>query len=446
MSNYKFYPKQFRNAKIPIEKNRCFVLMPFQNGLEFCYGSLKKALQDSGFVCNRADELIGKSAIMTNVINEIIKSHFIIVDLTGQNPNVFYELGIAHSFKDAQNIILIAQSIDDVPFDVRHLRVIIYSPDNLMYLTASVLQTLEEFKRHYGFYEALQRRGLIRVIEENLDEFIGYFQSKMEANIEVLSSVFDGESRNLDEEEVEALIKSVEGVIHQAASERYTEYVAGITRILCFLLESTASYPAAQSAVRNFLYNNTLLSSLPDSDLVSLQTDLAISLADRQVCFSLCMNWIIEYLGRSKSASIDLNRYKIESFLMTTPNDDVNELVIASLFHNNNYIREHIADIVGEKRIINGMSALLAQLEAEENIYTTASLISALGKLKQPEAAENIVNWFKRNESSILSQKNFFLIRHIHRALARLNNPNVKHCIVDIQSKYRDHLIHSFVI
>ena len=55
----------------------------------------------------------------------ICKSSVVVCDLTGKNANVFYEAGIAHSL--GKDVILITQSADDVPFDLRHLRYIPYS-------------------------------------------------------------------------------------------------------------------------------------------------------------------------------------------------------------------------------------------------------------------------------------------------------------------------------
>lgn len=52
------------------------------------------------------------------------KAKLLLADLTGKNPNVFYELGLAHAAK--QPVIFAAAQVEDVPFDLRHLRVIIY--------------------------------------------------------------------------------------------------------------------------------------------------------------------------------------------------------------------------------------------------------------------------------------------------------------------------------
>ena len=109
MSDYIIYPKQFRFAKIHIEKNRCFILMPFKKEFDYVYGVIKKELNDNGFICNRADEISGSKPILNKILTEILRSQYIIADLSGYNPNVFYELGVAHVFKDANNILIIKQ-------------------------------------------------------------------------------------------------------------------------------------------------------------------------------------------------------------------------------------------------------------------------------------------------------------------------------------------------
>ena len=61
---------------------------------------------------------------MGDVWTAICRSRIIIADCTGRNPNVFYEIGIAHTV--GKPVILIAQNSKDVPFDLRHIRYIPY--------------------------------------------------------------------------------------------------------------------------------------------------------------------------------------------------------------------------------------------------------------------------------------------------------------------------------
>jgi hypothetical protein len=63
-------------------------------------------------------------SIMEEIWILLNQSHFLIADVTGKNPNVFYELGIAHTI--GKYAIIISQSKEDVPFDVGHLIYIYY--------------------------------------------------------------------------------------------------------------------------------------------------------------------------------------------------------------------------------------------------------------------------------------------------------------------------------
>jgi hypothetical protein len=61
---------------------------------------------------------------MQDVVSLIDRSRVVICDCTGRNPNVFYEIGIAHTL--GREVILISQSQEDIPFDLRHLRYVSY--------------------------------------------------------------------------------------------------------------------------------------------------------------------------------------------------------------------------------------------------------------------------------------------------------------------------------
>jgi hypothetical protein len=62
---------------------------------------------------------------MNDVWSALNACRLVIAECTGRNPNVFYELGIAHTL--AKPVVLITQDINDIPFDLRHLRHIEYS-------------------------------------------------------------------------------------------------------------------------------------------------------------------------------------------------------------------------------------------------------------------------------------------------------------------------------
>ena len=76
----------------------CFVIMPFaQNYLEVYEEVYKPVCKENGIDCWRVDEISRPGSITKDIIEGIIEADIIIADLTSKNPNVFYELGIAHS-------------------------------------------------------------------------------------------------------------------------------------------------------------------------------------------------------------------------------------------------------------------------------------------------------------------------------------------------------------
>ena len=61
---------------------------------------------------------------MQDIWVSICNSRLVIADCTGRNANVFYEIGLAHSV--GTPVLLITQSPDDIPFDLRSIRYISY--------------------------------------------------------------------------------------------------------------------------------------------------------------------------------------------------------------------------------------------------------------------------------------------------------------------------------
>ena len=127
------YPKEYLESVTGVTaRSSCFVLMPFARQFDGVYYAITLACQRPELLlgCSRADDFYGAGHIMEDILEGIVHSEYIVADVTGKNPNVFYELGIAHSCKPASKVIILAQSMDDVPFDLRHMRCIVYRPDD----------------------------------------------------------------------------------------------------------------------------------------------------------------------------------------------------------------------------------------------------------------------------------------------------------------------------
>ncbi|WP_172151618.1 hypothetical protein [Pseudomonas tumuqii] len=99
-------------------------MMPFSPLFTRVYDAIQLAAEAAGKRCTRVDVIWENHAVIQDVISLIDRSAFVVCDCTGQNPNVFYEIGIAHTL--GKEVILITQNPDDVPFDLRHIRYLTY--------------------------------------------------------------------------------------------------------------------------------------------------------------------------------------------------------------------------------------------------------------------------------------------------------------------------------
>ena len=104
----------------------CFVMQPFAAPLGDYYDKIyRPAIEKAGLRPVRADaEIFATGKIMDQVWNGINAAKVLVAELTTRNPNVFYELGLAHAMK--KPVVLVSAKEDDVPFDLQHIRVIYY--------------------------------------------------------------------------------------------------------------------------------------------------------------------------------------------------------------------------------------------------------------------------------------------------------------------------------
>lgn len=118
-------PNVFSISEIErIEPSLISVMMPFDMAFNGVYEKLKEIASVLELNCRRADDIWDNPEIIQDVVSLIDHSRVVICDCTGRNPNVFYEIGIAHTL--GREVILLTQSEHDIPFDLRHLRYVKY--------------------------------------------------------------------------------------------------------------------------------------------------------------------------------------------------------------------------------------------------------------------------------------------------------------------------------
>jgi hypothetical protein len=105
-----------------------FMITPFREHFDQVYQNvIIPTVTDLNLVIKRGDEFSSVSGqIMSEVWAAINACRLVIVETTEVNANVYYELGIAHTLGKPAILITQAKDIEDFPFDIRHLRFIVY--------------------------------------------------------------------------------------------------------------------------------------------------------------------------------------------------------------------------------------------------------------------------------------------------------------------------------
>ena len=116
----------------------CFVLMPFGKKMDAAgrvtnfdavYARIiAPAVEHSGLEPIRADEEKIGGTIHKPMFERLMLCHYAVADITGANPNVFYELGIRHAMRPRSTVIVFAEGTV-LPFDIALVRGLAYKTD-----------------------------------------------------------------------------------------------------------------------------------------------------------------------------------------------------------------------------------------------------------------------------------------------------------------------------
>lgn len=106
-------------------KTKVFVIMPFTDDFFESYEMIKEHFNDD-FEFSHAGDEDNQQNILADIISPIYNADIVLADLTGLNPNVMYELGIAHSF-NKKTIMITRDKLNSLPFDLKQYRAKDYS-------------------------------------------------------------------------------------------------------------------------------------------------------------------------------------------------------------------------------------------------------------------------------------------------------------------------------
>lgn len=114
----------------PADCGTCFVISPIgdeesdtrKRSDQVLKHVIAPAVEECGYTPVRADNISEPGMITSQVIQHIVDDPLVVADLTGRNPNVFYELAIRHAIR--KPLVQLIKKGEQIPFDVAGTRTI----------------------------------------------------------------------------------------------------------------------------------------------------------------------------------------------------------------------------------------------------------------------------------------------------------------------------------
>ena len=135
----------FQKNQFVLNERLVFMLSPFGEPFDTIFSNHIKPTVEriQELNCLRADDLYDNQPVIDDIWRLTNEARIIVAELTDKNANVFYETGLAHAI--GKEVIPITQSMDDVPFDLRHRRCIVYeyTPPGIDKLEHELTNTIE---------------------------------------------------------------------------------------------------------------------------------------------------------------------------------------------------------------------------------------------------------------------------------------------------------------
>lgn len=114
-----------------MSKVRAAVIAPFDDGAKRVLDTISRTLQDLGVEVFSFENFASGATLANAIADSIRSSDFLVVDITRQSPNVFYELGFAHALRKPTIIIVSSDSGTSLPSALAGFQYIIYESSNL---------------------------------------------------------------------------------------------------------------------------------------------------------------------------------------------------------------------------------------------------------------------------------------------------------------------------
>lgn len=404
MDTYSIYPKQFNNSGLKIQSDSCFVVMPFSEDLNNTYMVIESVASSMKIKCTRADKISTTSEpILNKICTQISQAYFIIVDITNLNPNVFYELGIAHVLRDANKVLIIKEEQTTCPSDIQHLHYYAYSKSNLKRLK----DTIEGFFSENNILEDLH--GILRFLDllprdsALSQKFIVSISDHIGNNMDDLILILNNKVSEVSQIRIINILTALTGALNELnqSNDMYVLY-SDLTQLIISKTYNYFDLSSYTTQIFNKAYHNISNEWIAECSILFM---------DNPVYFDSTVSWIVEYLKQSSPAAFDVAKYKIEIGIIKSKSSLIDSVLVNGLKSENKTLVEHCAKLIKERNTYSAIPVLTELIKSEENPYVVRSCIDALVKIAPLKILLDTQNTINQREKLI--QTHTFFNKHL---------------------------------
>ena len=371
MDSYSIYPKQFNDLNHQLQSDTCFVIMPFSKDLDNTYMVIDSVASSMGINCTRADNISTTSEpILNKICTQISQAYYIIVDITNLNPNVFYELGIAHVLRDAKKVLIIKEDETDCPSDIKHLHYFPYSKSSLKQLNDTVKKFFTEnniLEDLQGILDFLSLTPRDKVLSHN---FVVSLSDCIGNNMNSLIMILNNKAEDTTQKNVNDLLITLTCELNKL-SFSHNLYALYSELLLLLIQKTNSTFDISNYLSKIFNLKNYKLSN-------EWIADCGIAILDNSKYFDTVMTWILEYLKKTSPAEFDVAKYKIEIGIIKSKSEIIDSVLVNELKNSNKTLVEHCTKLIKERKTVVAIPVLVQLIEKDENPYVVRSSIDAL--------------------------------------------------------------------
>lgn len=167
---------------------------------------------DKDFEVTRADKIAKPGSFVKDILDRLKNSYLVIANLTGMNPNVFYELGVRHTLSN--RTIIITEDYSTIPSDLKEYRAIEYSADitGIEHFKSALTKTINEIIEDPNHPD--------NPVQDRLGNIIETKESHLEKEIDDLKSQLKNKKNPIFKRKGETIERRIDRILKIWKSEK----------------------------------------------------------------------------------------------------------------------------------------------------------------------------------------------------------------------------------